>query len=148
MTFLVEWRPSDRQIRLREALDRLMEDSVVASPSRGAGPARTRGFPVDVMETEEAIVVEAALPGVAPEDVEIEVSDDTLILLASREEEPAEGKVLCCERYQGLLGRSVMLPVQVNPDQAEAVLEDGILRLTLPKLERLQAKTIKVKVKS
>ena len=75
MTQLTRWDPFRDLISLREAMDRLLEESVVRP--RTEGP---RALPVDMYETEEALVVKAAIPGVDPEDIDISITGDTLTI--------------------------------------------------------------------
>jgi HSP20 family protein len=100
-------------------------------------------------ETDDAVVVKAAIPGVDPKDVEINVTGDTLTIRGEirKEEEVKEENYLRRERYYGSFCRSFLLPTRVVADDAEAVFENGVLTLTLPKAEEVKPKSIKVKAK-
>ncbi len=105
--------------------------------------------PVDVYETDEDVVVKASLPGVTPEEVEISVSDNTLTIQAEtkQEEEKKEPHYYRHERRYGSFRRSLRLPVEVDVEKAEAVFEQGVLNLRLPKVAEVRPKTIEVKAK-
>ena len=141
MTQLTRWDPFRDLISLREAMDRLLEESVVRP--RTEGP---RALPVDMYETEEALVVKAAIPGVDPEDIDISITGDTLTINGEIKmaEEAEEAEYICCERPYGSFSRSLAIPVAVEADEAEAEFEDGILTLTMPKAEEVKPKAIKI----
>ena len=130
---------------LRDAIDRLFEDSFVRPAGQSSG-TESRGMAVDVSDDGDHITVEATLPGVKPEDVEVRVEGNTVSIRAESksEKETSEDKYTYRERYRGVMQRSFTLPSDVNSDKAEANLENGVLRLVLPKVER--AKTHKIKV--
>jgi HSP20 family protein len=143
---LIRWEPFRDLISLREAMDRLLEESFVrpwGTLTRWEGPA------VDMYETDDAVVVKAAIPGGDPKDVEISVTGDTLTIRGEvkKEEKVKEENYIRRERYYGSFCRSFLLPTRVVADDAEAVFEHGVLTLTLPKAEEVKPKTIKVKAK-
>lgn len=144
---LMRWEPFRELVSLREAMNRLFEESFV-SPW-GAFPRQAEDPAVDMYETDNAVVVKAAIPGVDPKDVEINVTGDTLTIRGEvkKEEQVKEENYLRRERYYGAFCRSFLLPTRVVADDAEAVFEKGVLTLTLPKAEEVKPKTIKVKVK-
>ena len=130
-------------------MDRLFEDSFVR-PSRilttlgeAAAPA------LDVYQTPNEVVVKTALPGLKPEDINIDITGDTLTIKGETkaEQEIKKEDYLYQERRHGAFSRSVVLPGGVKPDKAEATLEDGILTLSIPKAEETKPKAIKVKPK-
>ncbi len=144
---LMRWEPFRELVSLREAMNRLFEESFVRP--WGAFPRWAEGPAVDMYETDNAVVVKAAMPGVDPKDVEISVTGDTLTIRGEvkKEEQVKEENYLRRERYYGSFCRSFLLPTRVVADDAEAVFENGVLTLTLPKAEEVKPKTIKVKAK-
>jgi HSP20 family protein len=100
-------------------------------------------------ETDEAVVVKSAIPGVDPADMDISIHGDTLTIKGETKmkEEIEEGNYVCREHYYGAFSRSLTIPVSIEADAAEAEFEDGILTLTLPKAEELKPKAIEVKTK-
>ena len=102
-------------------------------------------LPVDVREDDEAYQITAAVPGLKAEEVEIQVVDDVVTLrLRPQAEESQEQAYLLREIGEGELERSFRLPAAVDPANAEAVVENGMLRLSLPKAETVRPKTIAV----
>jgi HSP20 family protein len=142
---IVRWEPFRELISLREAMDRLFEESFVRPTS--LLPTVT-GFSMDMYETDDAVVVEAVLPGVRPEDVDVSVTGDTLTIKAEvKEEKEEKGRTYYFrEIRRGSVSRSEQLPVPVVADKAKAEYRNGVLRLTLPKAEEAKKKTIKVEV--
>ena len=103
-------------------------------------------MPLDVYATQDALVVEAALPGVRPEDVEISVLGDTLTLSASSssEQRSEEGGYLFQEVRRGRFSRAVSLPSNLRADAATATFENGMLRLSIPKAEAAKPRQIRI----
>jgi HSP20 family protein len=104
------------------------------------------GFALDVYETDDAVVVKGALPGVRPEEVDISVTGDVLTIKGETksEEETKDGNYHRRELRYGAFARSVALPTLVDHDKAEATFENGILTISLPKAEEVRPKSIKI----
>jgi len=149
MSDLMRWEPLRDLVSLREAMNRLFEESFVRPWGGWPWPVRGERLAVDMYETDDAVVVKAALPGVKAEDLDISVVGDTLTIRGEvkRDEEVKEENYIRRERFYGSFCRSFALPTQVVPEDAEAEFEDGILTLTLPKAEEVKPKAIKVKPK-
>jgi HSP20 family protein len=146
---LVRWEPFREMMSLRDAMDRLFEDSFVR-PSRFWPDQMGRGeLPIDMYQTANDVVVKASLPGVKPEEVNITITGDTLTIKGEHKEEQEvkQEDYFRKERYYGAFSRSLILPVQVQSDKAEATFENGILTLTLPKAEEVKPKQIKIKAR-
>jgi HSP20 family protein len=130
-------------------MDRLFEESFVRpSGERPRGEART--LALDMYETDDNLVVEASLPNIGPDDVDISIVGNSLTIKGEteREEEKEEkGKYYFRERRYGAFQRTVSLPVEVNADEAEATFENGVLKLSLPKVEETKPKRITVKAR-
>ncbi len=133
-------------VSLRHAMDRLFDDSFVRARGWGFGDTLTN-LPLDITSTADALIVEAALPGYRPEDVEITVEDGTLTIRAeSREErESKDGESLVREIRRGSVSRVVTLPTGIEADKATATFEHGVLHLTLPRAEAVKPLQIKIK---
>jgi len=147
---MLRWEPFREMVSLRDAIDRLFEDSFVR-PWRFWPDHLGRGeFPIDMYQTANEVVVKAALPGVKPEEVDISITGDTLTIRGERkeEQEARQEDYFYKECHYGSFSRSITIPVQVRSDKAEAVFENGILTLTLPKAEEVKPKQIKVKTKA
>jgi len=139
--------PFGELLSLRQAMDRLFEESYVRPRGAwGAGGAEGASLPLDVSTTADALVIEAALPGVRPDDVEITVEDGTLTIRGSSRQErrEADGDVLVQEIRRGDVSRSLSLPNGLEPDRAEATFEDGILTLRIPRAEQVKPRQIRI----
>ena len=101
---------------------------------------------VDVYQTEEEFVVVSTIAGVDPEDLEIEIHNDTVSIKGERKkiEEVPEKDYLYQECFWGSFSRSIVLPEEIDPENAKAVLKNGVLVLRLPKIKKV--KTFKLKV--
>ena len=149
MSSLVRWEPFRDLISLREAMDRLFEESFVRPEvGRLARPA-IGTLAVDMYQTDDAVVVKSAIPGIDPKDLDITITDDILTIKGETktEEEVKEEHYIRRERRYGAFSRSLAIPVPVVADKAEAEFENGVLTLTLPKAEEVKPKAIKVKAK-
>jgi HSP20 family protein len=134
-------------VTLRDAMDRLLAESVVRPRAEGGGMMSP--LAVDVREQGDVYVVTAPIPGVKPEDVEISVLGDTVRVRGERREERQEGgegqRWLMREQRYGSFERAVRLPSSVKADQANAEFRDGILTITLPKTEEAKERRIPVR---
>jgi len=149
MSSLIRWEPFSDLISLRDAMDRLFEDSFVRPGSRLVPTQGLGSLAVDMIETEDDVVLKASIPGVKPEDIDISVTGDTLTIKGETklEEETREKNFIRQERRYGSFSRSVGLPAGLDPDKAEAVFENGVLTLHIPKKEEVKPKSIRVKKK-
>jgi HSP20 family protein len=104
---------------------------------------------VDIYQTDKDVVVEMPLAGVKPEDVEISVEDNILTAKGKTEEEKEEKKknYYRKEIRKGAFERSVALPVEVKGERTKADSQNGMLKITLPKVKAKKSKKIQVKVK-
>jgi HSP20 family protein len=100
---------------------------------------------VDIEEKDDAYVLEAELPGVAREDVVIELVGNELAISGEVKESERTGVVRHRTRRTGRFEYRVSLPEQVDADKVEAALADGVLTVRAPKSERAQRRTIEVK---
>jgi len=149
MSNLVRWEPFNELMTLREAMDRLFEESVVRPREGWLAAPREGALSVDMYETDEDVVVKASVPGIKAEDLDISITGDTLTIKGETkaEEEVEEENYIYRERRYGSFSRSLTVPTPVVAEQAEAEFEDGILTLTLPKAEEVKPKSIEVKTK-
>ncbi len=144
---LKRWEPFEDLVSLRDAMNRLFEESWVRPRGGWLLPSLAGTLALDVYETDEAVVVKTAVPGVDPDDIDITIQGDTLTIAGETEadEEVKGERYLRRERRYGSFSRSVALPGGILADKAEADFENGMLTLTLPKAEEVKPKTIKVK---
>lgn len=148
MANIVVREPFREMMSLREAMDRLFEDSFVGPRWMGLD-LEAGALAMDVYETDNDLVVTASVPGVKPEDVEITVTDDVLHIRGEvkSEEKVEKANYIRQERRFGRFERNLTLPMQVQAEKAEAIFENGVLKLTLPKAEAVKPKQIKIKAK-
>lgn len=101
---------------------------------------------VDVIDRDDEVVVRAAVPGYKKEDIEISVSDSLLTIKGETktEEKEEKGDYYRCEISQGSFSRMVELPASVDDTKAKATMKDGMLELTLPKVEKSKRHTISI----
>jgi HSP20 family protein len=150
MTLVRRPSPFGELVSLRQAMDRLFEDSFVRPTWTARGWAFGEGasLPLDVSRDGNALHVEAALPGVKPEDVQITVENGTLTISAvSREENTQkndQGEVLVQEIRRGSVSRSITLPTALEPDKANATFDNGVLRLDIPIAETVKPRQIRI----
>ena len=146
---MMRWEPFRDLMSLRQAMDRLFEDSFV-QPSRLWPGLGGGDIALDVYQTANDVVIKAALPGVKPEQVDISVTGDTVTIKGEHKEEREvkEKDYLLKEHRSGSFSRTVTVPVPVQSDKAEATFENGVLTITLPKQEKVKPKQIKVKPKA
>lgn len=145
MATITRWDPWNDMLSLREAMSQLMEESYVRPDA-----ARGQGFvpALDVSETQDAFLVEAAVPGLKPEDLEITVENSVLTIKGeTRQENTAkERNFHRIERRFGSFQRTIGLPKSVQADAIKANLEHGVLKLEIPKAEEIKPRKISVNV--
>lgn len=102
---------------------------------------------IDVFQTPEEIVVESPIAGVKPEDLDINITNESVTIKGRRERERRikEEDYFYQECYWGRFSRSVILPQEVDAEQSEAVIKNGVLTIHLPKISRQKSKKVKVR---
>jgi HSP20 family protein len=135
-----------------EEMDRMFDDFIGRRwprPLRWARPLAELELnepKVDVIDRDEDVLVRAEMPGVKKEDIEIAISGSMLTIRGEtkREEKEEKGDYYRSEIYRGAFSRMLTLPAEVDETKAKATMKDGMLELTLPKLEKAKRRTIKV----
>jgi HSP20 family protein len=143
------WDPFAEMLRLRESMNRLMEGSIARPSGTLLGftePFYAQTFPLNIHGTADELKVEALLPGISQEDVQIDVDRGVLTIGAKRHgPETAEGEQWHLREFNpGQFTRSVSLPYPVDVERAGATFTNGVLTLTLPKAEAAKPKRIQV----
>jgi len=138
------WDPWSDIVSLREAMNQLMEDGYTR-PRNGSTAGMSMA--VDVLETTGGFVIQMSIPGVKQDDVSISLLGNTLTIRGERKDQKLEdeGRWLIRERQSGAFQRSVTLPGPVNGEGAQADFDNGVLTVTLPKIERDKARQIQVR---
>jgi HSP20 family protein len=137
------WEPIKDMMTLRQAMDRLFEDSFV-QPARGFDGTSTY-LPVDIYTTVDEVIIRAAVPGANPNDVEVMVEGTTVTIRGETKAPQEAGTFLLQERRYGPFARAIDIGIPAQPDKAEAKFENGVLILCIPKAEAIKPKVIKVK---
>jgi len=133
-----------RPTRLTEMLDRMFDDSYFGRTEEGFA------MPLDVYVTENDYIVRAVVPGLKPEDVKVEINDNTITLkgeVLPPEKSGEKSSVLLQEIRYGKFARSLSIGGELDGDRAEAHVENGVLTLRVPKSEAAKPKVIKVKAR-
>jgi HSP20 family protein len=141
------WQPMRDMVTLRQAMDQLVDESMVQPRWTGEQVERESRLPLDAYSTKEEIVILASLPGVSPEDVEITIEGDTLVIKGEVPEPPANVDYVLRERRFGPFSRTLTFNIPVQADKAEASFSNGLLTLSVPKAEVIKPRTIEVKTK-
>ncbi|HEY4718638.1 MAG TPA: Hsp20/alpha crystallin family protein [Anaerolineales bacterium] len=144
MANLTRWEPFRELMEMRRDWDRVFDDNFFRPLWSGNGHSAPL---VDLYQTADEVHVKAAMPGVKPEDVQIQVNGDLLTIKAEvkQEEERDDATYHVRERRYQSYARVLSLPTPVKADKAQAEVSDGILHVTLPKAEEAKPKVITVK---
>ena len=147
MANITRFDPFGEMVTLRQAMDRLFEDSFVSPLTLRTFNGEAVAPPLDVHQTADEIVVTAALPGIKPNDVDITITGQTLSIRGEfkADEEIGRDQYLYRERRYGTFNRQIQLPVRVQGDAASATFENGLLTLSIPKSEEVKPRQIQVK---
>jgi HSP20 family protein len=145
MTIVRRPSPFRDMLSMRQAMDRFFDDEVRPFRWLAGGPDGP-ALPLDVTTDADRVTIEAALPGIKPEDVDITVENNTVTITGKTADErhAEEGSYVLQEIRRGSFSRSVTLPNGLEPDKATATFEHGILRLDIPKAEQLKPRQIRI----
>ena len=140
MANIARYNPFNEVVSLREAMDRLFEDSFI--PRNGFSG---RGVPSNLYETADGFTLQIPMPGVNPDEVEITAQQDVLTVKWATSVQVPENAAthwsgFAASQYQ----HSFTLPAAINAEKVDARYENGILTMNLPKAEHVKARTIKV----
>jgi len=146
MTTLVRWDPFREMMQLQNAVDRIFESELASTLPLWRQSETAWMLPLDVIETEDEFIVKASIPGISPDELDINLTDNVLTIMGEIKVEEAEDvRYHLRERRFGMFQRSISLPVPVNSDKVEAVYENGVLTLHIPKVEEVKPKHISIK---
>lgn len=146
---ITRYTPISDFVSLRDAMDQLFQDSFIRPTTLTGLAAGQIAVPIDLWETPDAYHLRADLPGLTPDDIDINVTGDTLQL--SGELKPAADVSgdgwLRQERRIGKFQRALSLPVQIDAAKVEATFQNGVLDLVLPKAESVKPRAVKINAK-
>jgi HSP20 family protein len=144
---LARWTPYRDLMAVREEMNRVLNEAFGrGSTDESAWFSGAWSPPVDIYETDDALVLKAELPGFSKDDINIEMKEHTLVIKGERkrEDELKEGSYHRTERVYGAFQRSFLLPTTVDQEKVRASYKDGVLELRLPKVQAAQPKRIAV----
>jgi HSP20 family protein len=144
---LVKWTPNADLSRLQHSMNRLF-DSFFGGEGQDGSALLSWAPTVDIAETDDEIRLVADIPGMEQKDINLAVKDNTLILKGERQEENKDEKTNYYrnERIFGSFYRSFSLPSMVDVDKVKAKYKDGVLTITMPKVEEARPKEISIDV--
>jgi HSP20 family protein len=136
----MRWNPTRRGMDLFNEFDRMVSEM-------NDWTSRDWRLALDVSENEDAFMVEAAMPGINPDDLDITLEDNILTIQGETkaERDVEESRYHLRERRFGRFSRSLQLPTAINADEVEAEYTNGVLILTIPKAEEVKPKRIAIK---
>ena len=142
---IVKWNPFRELQALHEDVDRLFSRLDGGSVS---GATQNWMLPMDVIEGADDVKLRAALPGMEPDDIKIQVEDGVLTLSGERrfEDKIEEGKHVWLEQRYGPFNRSVTLPRWADSERIDANYRNGVLELTIPRREESKPRRIELKL--
>jgi HSP20 family protein len=149
MTLMRRPSPAAEVVTLRDAMERLFDDRFFRPLWPWDG--EREGIPaLDLFSTPEAVIAKVALPGVKPEDIDVEITADVVTVRGSYKEdtETADTGYVHKELSRGKVMRSFALTTPVRAEAVTAAFQDGLLTLTMPKTDEVKPRHVKVDVKS
>ena len=146
---IARFSPMTDIVSLRDAMDRLFEESFIRPNTWTGLAAGQLAVPVDLWETKDAYHLRADVPGVSPEELDINATSESISISGEvkGQSEVSEDGWLRQERRVGKFQRAFTLPVAIDAAKVEANFENGVLKLVLPKAESTKPRTIKVNAK-
>ena len=150
---LSRWQPFRELSSMRKQMDRLFEDMLSVGQDDWMGLHSIGGMwtpAVEVKEQDKELILKAEIPGIDAKDLEVEVAEDRVTISGEHKEEKKtedkEKNYFHSEFHYGKFERVIPLPVAVKTDEIKSDFEQGVLTLTLPKVEDAPKKAVKVKL--
>ena len=147
---MAPWEPFREMMSLREAMNRLFEESFLRPGALGSSQEGGLSTPLDVYETDNSIILKAAVPGVKPEDLDVSITGDVLTIKGEYKEEqepPQKRSYIRQELRYGSFSRTLTLPTAIDANNIKASFDDGILSLEMPKTQAVKPKSVKITAK-
>ncbi|MDH7602549.1 MAG: Hsp20/alpha crystallin family protein [Armatimonadota bacterium] len=142
---LTRWDPFRDLSVLQDRINRIFNEHFGRVESEAPGK-RSWAPPVDILETPTDLVVRAEIPGVKREDIDVEVTPESLTIRGERKfDEENKDQYLRVERPYGPFQRSFSIGVPVQADKVKATYKDGVLEITIPKAEEVTPKKVEIK---
>jgi HSP20 family protein len=144
MNKISRFDPIRDMITMRRAMDRMLDDAFArGTETRGTGAWL---LPMDAYITDEAIVIQADVPGIRADELDITLEGDTLTIRGEiKRQEGNKQQYILLERPTGKFERTLNINTPIDHDKVEAAFDNGVLTLTLPKAEAVKPRQITVK---
>jgi HSP20 family protein len=141
---LVRWDPFREFLTMSNRLNRTIDDPFIQHPEASFGAWAP---PVDIFERQDHLVIRAEVPGIQKEDMDVRIENGVLTLHGERKEEKEvkDANTHLMERVYGSFTRSFSLPTTVDATKVTAVYKDGVLEVTVPKIETAKPKKVEIK---
>jgi len=145
---IVPWKSFGEISRLRREMDDLFTRIFGETSLSKIGFGKWQPL-VDISETDTDVIVKAELPGIDAKDVDVSITGDRLTIKGEKQQEKEEKEEnrYRSERFYGTYERVIDLPARIVENKTEATFDKGILTITLPKVEKVKRKQVKIKVK-
>jgi HSP20 family protein len=145
---IIRWDPFRDLSVIQDRMNKIFEETLARSRGDEATTLTVWAPAVDIYETKDAIVVNAELPGIEQKDVEVQIHDNMLTIRGERkfETDVKRENFHRIERSYGTFQRSFSLPNTIRQDTVKARFTNGILEITLPKMEEAKPKQVKVDI--
>ncbi len=147
---MIPWEPMSEMVFLRNAMDRLFENSSVGLREWEVVGQEIPGMiPLDIRAEGNNLIIQASVPGAKPEEMDVHLQGTVLIISVERkqESEHKEHNYYYRKLHYGRFERRVTLPCAVQASKAEAIVKDGVLTLKAPKAKEIRVKRVQVRVK-
>ena len=145
---LIRWQPFRELDELQQEMNRVFDNLGYSSLARKTDGLKSFVPPAEMEETEDAVLIRLEVPGINPEDIDIQASAEAVSIRGERKSESkTEEKGMTRTEFRyGSFQRVIPLSTRINHNQVEAEYKNGVLELTLPKVEETKQKAVKVKV--
>ena len=145
---IIKWSPARDIASLQQGINRLFEDVFSQTVDYDSESMGTWRPPVDIIDTETAIVIFVEIPGVDKEAVAIEVKENVLSISGERnvDNSVGNGSYMRSERVFGRFARSFALPAMIPTEKITASFKDGVLKISIPKPEVEQPRKVSINV--
>ncbi len=144
------WDPFEDLNKMHEEMDKLFgrvfSRPLLSSKAKGLTPLKTARTPVsDIKETEKNIIANIELPGIPKENIELNVTENSIEVKAQKkaEKEVKKKGMYSYEASASQFYRKLPLPAEIKPDQAKAKFKDGLLKVEVPKVKQIEHKKSK-----
>lgn len=143
MKTVLRVNPGSELRTMDEMFERLFGRTPIASPT-------ATSLPIDIFEREGKFIVRASVPGIAPENLDVQVEDNVLTIRGEvkHEYESEDVKVYRREVSFGAFARSIRLPENLNIEAVDAEFSNGFVTISIPRVEEVKPKALKVNVRT